>query len=211
MQDKTRQALKEYEAFKRECEARGYTDTGDAWLVFDLMASTLASECVENIEAPAPGKFHKIELDEEQPKQAGPRDGNVGELIDAEREALGIFDNGTYSCACRGEVCGSIPCRNDRNDLLTTVERILTARLAAVEAEMEVCPSGIHGWRQRTPRGTCPWCDAEAAEAERDRLAVAVERVEALADDWAELTFDDPEPDWSDDLIAALSDAGRGE
>lgn len=95
--------------------------------------------------------------------------------------------------------------------LHAAVERILTARLAAVEAEMEVCPSGIHGWRQRTPRGTCPWCDAEAAEAERDRLAVAVERVEALADDWAELTFDDPEPDWSDDLIAALSDAGRGE
>lgn len=94
MQDKTRQALKEYEDFKRQCEAREYTDTGDAWLVLDLMASTLASEYVENIEAPAPGKFHKIELDEEQRSEQ--RDGNVGELIDG-RES--VYGNPVEGCA----------------------------------------------------------------------------------------------------------------
>lgn len=55
-----------------------------------------------------------------------------------------------------------------------------------------------------------------AVEAERDRLAAAVERVEALADEWVE---DYPGPtaacnrtpnEWGADLRAALSDAGSG-
>ena len=53
-----------------------------------------------------------------------------------------------------------------------------------------------------------------AVEAERDRLAAAVERVEALADEWTE---DYPGPtaacnrtpnEWGADLRAVLSDAG---
>lgn len=131
------------------------------------------------------------------------------DLTDAEREELGIFDNGTYSCACRGEVCESIPCRNDRNDLLTTVERILTARLAAVEAERD-----FHiGWVTCRDMGiiATEWEErAKKAESERDRLAAAVERVEALM----------AGPEWhievalggshhvNDQLRAALSDAG---
>ena len=27
------------------------------------------------------------------------------------------------------------------------------------------CPQGIHGWRQATPNGLCPWCEWERVEA----------------------------------------------
>ncbi len=40
-------------------------------------------------------------------------------------EALSPWDNGTYSCACQGDFCESVPCQNDRDDLVTTVRRLI--------------------------------------------------------------------------------------
>lgn len=31
----------------------------------------------------------------------------------------------------------------------------------ALEADRDECPQGVHGWRQRTPNGLCPWCEWE--------------------------------------------------
>lgn len=50
-------------------------------------------------------------------------------LSEDEKAALSSWDNGAYSCACTGR-CPRLPCENDRNDLLATVERIVSARLA---------------------------------------------------------------------------------
>jgi hypothetical protein len=65
----------------------------------------------------------------------------------------------------------------------------LSERLAQIQADYEVaeredgdaheeCPQGIHGWRQQTPNGLCPWCEWEDAVQAR---AEVVARVEALA------------------------------
>lgn len=53
--------------------------------------------------------------------------------VDIHRE-LAVFDNGAYFCACR-EHCPSIPCNNDRDDLYTTVARIIESRERAAVAK----------------------------------------------------------------------------
>lgn len=57
------------------------------------------------------------------------------ELTDAEREALATWDSGTYSCACRTEICQRVPCHNDRDDLYVTVAHLIAARVRAAKAE----------------------------------------------------------------------------
>lgn len=88
-------ALKAYDAAKAKADAGLYVGPDEAWDVAELCAAALRlHQYLENIEAPAPSKFHKIELDEEQ--RSDPRDGTVGELID-NRES--VYGNPVEGCA----------------------------------------------------------------------------------------------------------------
>lgn len=61
-----------------------------------------------------------------------------------ERDALALFEQpGAYTCACETDACPVLPCDNEREDLFTTVERIIAARLADPDAALR---AGLAEW-----------------------------------------------------------------
>lgn len=73
-------------------------------------------------------------------------------LSDGEREAVLAWSDGSYSCACLGP-CPVLPCYNDANDIVMTVERIIAVREreAAARAWTEGYYAAVkdHGKRDR--------------------------------------------------------------
>lgn len=101
--------------------------------------------------------------------------GVVSGLTESEREALSVWDDGSYTCPRRRGVCNE-RCSKQHTGLIATVERIVQQRVDAalgpIEAAIDSLPERTEGGDRI---GTARW-----PERDRDTYSLAIEEAQVF-------------------------------